>query len=833
MTRYYLCEISIEGFRGINNDGDPLVIKLKPDAVNSISAPNGVGKTSIFEAIHFAIFGTVPRLEGLQAAERPDSYVVNRFHPAGHAAIVLSFEPDDASAKIQIKVERTRTGARTVSSPTGYADPDSFLKGLREDFVLVDYSKFSEFIDASALQRGRSFASLVGLSNYSNLRQSLEGAADTRSLNTDLEIRTIEAQIASHSREAGQASTRALAAYNEVTGQTAADLSDVETLCKSVSSALQGIEILKPVVGALDVREVDLAACEKLIEQEEGGAARTRQTELQRTIADLEGLAPAASEAGEPATLQTAASDRDTALTKAGSPLLRELYEKARSVVSDASWTDPKRCPVCDTTDLPRTLQAHLQDRIAQYAAADAANDTLEKAILTSANLDRLGKLESAGALAVAAPDRIQAGIVQAARNHSLATTELTAALNRLDELEARRATALTSAQTELTQIQRTLPPSLVAVGRTIANVRQFCDAISAYDKSTDALSIWKKSLARRERWRTFITSAVAAFGTAETGLANARIAACETEYQSLFGSLVRGGPDVRPTLQRATGSENVDLTLANFHGQSNINAKAVLSESYRNAVAASIFLAAATRYNGAPRFVILDDVTSSFDAGHQFSLMEAIRTKLQQPANPNGLQFIILSHDSALEKYFDRQNGTKDWQHQKLQGMPPVGRVMISAQEADRLKVLAHSQLSAGQIDLGSPFLRQYLEYKLGQIISKLEIPCPPDYATRGDKRTLSTYIDAITDAIDLYQAANRCVLTPAQINDIRSTHVPSIVTNFVSHYETGAGTPFNAHALLGVLQSIDDLADCFTWTDTTGRAPIKRYYRRLDRRT
>ena len=72
MTRFYLTEISIEGFRGINNDGDPLCVKLRPDAVNSIHAPNGVGKTSIFEAIHFAIFGTVPRLTKLQTAERPD-----------------------------------------------------------------------------------------------------------------------------------------------------------------------------------------------------------------------------------------------------------------------------------------------------------------------------------------------------------------------------------------------------------------------------------------------------------------------------------------------------------------------------------------------------------------------------------------------------------------------------------------------------------------------------------------------------------------------------------------------------------------------------------------
>jgi AAA domain-containing protein len=87
MLRYYLSQISIEGFRGINNDGDPLVIKFKPNAVNSIHAHNGVGKTSIFEAIHFAIFGTMPRLTRLQGAEHPEEYIMNRFHPAGEAAV--------------------------------------------------------------------------------------------------------------------------------------------------------------------------------------------------------------------------------------------------------------------------------------------------------------------------------------------------------------------------------------------------------------------------------------------------------------------------------------------------------------------------------------------------------------------------------------------------------------------------------------------------------------------------------------------------------------------------------------------------------------------------
>ncbi len=321
------------------------------------------------------------------------------------------------------------------------------------------------------------------------------------------------------------------------------------------------------------------------------------------------------------------------------------------------------------------------------------------------------------------------------------------------------------------------------------------------------------------------------AFAGAETALAARRITDIESEYQDFFKDLVRGGPNVQPTLTRAQDTEQVELLLADFHGLTGVSARALLSESYRNAVAASIFLAAARTHKGVPRFMVLDDITSSFDAGHQFSLMEGIRCKLQQPTNPDGLQFVILSHDVTLEKYFDTLNNTSDWRHQKLQGMPPVGRIMISAQKSDRLKADALVHLNAGQTDIGAPLVRQYLEYKLGQIISRLQIPVPPDYATRGDRRTLSTYLTAIIGAVQLYQKAGICVLSTQQITDLGIRHGKAIMLNFVSHYETSAGTPFNAYVLIGVLQSVDDLANCFTYQDTTQTPPATKFYQRLDR--
>ena len=321
--------------------------------------------------------------------------------------------------------------------------------------------------------------------------------------------------------------------------------------------------------------------------------------------------------------------------------------------------------------------------------------------------------------------------------------------------------------------------------------------------------------------------------GEAESRLATQRINAIEASYQDLFRHVVRGGIDMRPTLERASDSANIGLNLENFYGETGIPARAVLSESYRNAIAASIFFAASVEQTGPARFMILDDITSSFDGGHQFALMEALRTKLQVAAVANGLQFIVLSHDTLLEKYFDRTaSDHTNWYHQRLQGAAPTGNVYPSHSDANRLKALATTHLQAGQVEIGQPFVRQYLEFKLSQIISKLKVPVPPDYAIRSDNKTVGNALDAISQAIDLFGAAGWLVLTAQQRADFSNQHVPAMIANYVSHYETGAGTPINAHVLLGVLQSVDDLAECFRYDDMSTTPPTRKWYRSLSTR-
>lgn len=315
------------------------------------------------------------------------------------------------------------------------------------------------------MERGRSFASLVGLSNYSLLRQALEGAGETRSLNTDLDLRALQTDVTAREREVADAATRTLTAYQEITGQQAPDLSDIGGLCATVTGALHALPILKPVVDGSDVRRIDIAAAEKLVEKEEGGVLRVRHAEILKAKGVLSALAGTEMEASERTAILQLSSERDTAMAKVGSPLLRELYERANLVVADAKWPDPKQCPVCDSR-LATNLSDHLQDRIAQYAAADTANAQLEAAIEAAASIAKLGSLEAAPILAVPALERVHAPIVQAAGDHTLPTAELTQAFARLDALEAKRKGEIERLEAERLDVEGKLPPSLVAVSK-------------------------------------------------------------------------------------------------------------------------------------------------------------------------------------------------------------------------------------------------------------------------------------------------------------------------------------------------------------------------------
>ena len=208
--------------------------------------------------------------------------------------------------------------------------------------------------------------------------------------------------------------------------------------------------------------------------------------------------------------------------------------------------------------------------------------------------------------------------------------------------------------------LERELPPYLVE----LHDQGRVCEAdsgesIEQTTSSTNSLRQRSRNGCAAKRGR-LLSSTPKPPSTVEAALSTAMTTSLETEYRSLYESIT-SNPEIVPVLRKATGTEDLHLQLETFFGLKNLSAPSLLQESYRNALAISIFLSAAVRARPVSRFIVLDDVTSSFDAGHQFALMELLRTRIAHPANPDGPQIIILSHDGLLEKYFDVKAGRGD----------------------------------------------------------------------------------------------------------------------------------------------------------------------------
>ena len=829
MPRYFLTRLAIEGFRGVNNENTPLDLSFDPKSVNSVFAVNGIGKSSIFEALCYAIHGIIPKLELLQARERPQDYYCNRFHSRNAASILVEFEPDDGTVPVSIQIERDAAGNRTVASSSGHSDPEGFLATFKEAFALLDYRTFARFIEESPLERGRTFSSLLGLAEYSDCRQALQATSDPRALNADLEIKVLSAQVSAAQSGAQQALATLRSSYENVTGKPLEDIDKLNECADEVPSGLGNVELLKPLLAGKTLDDIDFDEIKTAIKTAEGGEKRRELEKTIESIAALEALEirDLAAIAAEQQKIGALIDEREKLLTLTRGDLFKRLYESAGEVILKGTWTENEKCPLCES-ELSSSISEHVKQQLAQYA--DSADKSAEIRDLWQASVWKkcLSAHETAAPLAVESQNRQLSKLDGKFLSGDVPKDDLTAAVNWTTDLTGKVPGTLKVTRDRKAVLEKELPPSLVQLAEQVEYGRQFKYALKDYRNNQQEKSAQRARLDIREKWKRFISKATTVFAGAEAALSKARIKGIDAEYKCMFREIMKVG-DVVPSLRRADDREDLHVQLSDFHGQHALSARALLSESYRNALAISVFLAAALKHSAAPRFVVLDDVTSSFDAGHQYFLMELIRTTLQQPQNPDGLQFIILSHDGLLEKYFDRLGSTTGWHHNKLQGSPPMGTILHQAQGADRLKTTIDSLLDAGQVTHAEPLIRQYLEYKLQQIIRKVDIPVPIDFAIKDTLRVVSNCLAAITSAIELHKKAGTLVLDTRQVQDIDTFHVPAIVGNWVSHYETGSGSSLSAPVLGGVIRSIDAFAECFRYDDASSGTTVRRWYKAL----
>ncbi len=827
MTRYYLTRLVIEGFRGINNEGDPLDLRFKTDAVNSVFAPNALGKSSAFEALCFALDGVVPKLEQLPAAEDAGDYYCNRFHSGGHATIDLTLEPDDASGEIRVVVERDNGGNRHVQSPTGHPDPEVLLSSLSSDLVLLDHKTFLEFVEESPLKRGRAFSSLLGLSRLSEMRQALSVLAHAGNLNSDFEIDTLKAELRSLRLRVEEEIRAGQDNYRKLVGAQPDDPFDLDSMARGILGALTEVPLLTEFFENKKLADVDFKAVKVAIRKEEQGDKRAHLTELSRSVAELEKLAPSEDSADQQEQLTSLTRSRQEALAQTLGQNFERLYLILRDILKSPEWPDDLKCPACDST-LQGSLATATDAKLAAFEVARSAQAALRTYWSNATWVARLRALEEDARLGIDASARRFPSLDRTFRMGEPTDSDVQAAIQLAEDLEGKRTTALHDLEEEKVALEKDLPPSLVKLSEQIGRAELFSSASADLESIKERLGRVSDQLAARQKWVDFIRGAASDFAKAEVALSTKQTAALEVEYRQMYSEITKN-PDIVPRLRKTDGSEDLYLRLEAFYGLSDLSANTLLSESYRNALALSIYLSAALQRKGSARFLVLDDVTSSFDAGHQFHLMELIRTAVALPSNQEGLQVVMLSHDGLLEKYFDRLSSTTAWHHTRLRGLPPTGMIFTQAQEGARIRDSADGFLDAGQTTQAVPLVRQYLEFRLLEVIRKVRIRVPLDFSIRDDRKMVQNCLDAITAAVQLHKDAGNLVLEPSDVTGLTNVHLPALVSNWISHYATGVAASWSPYALKGVLDTIDRFAACFRYECSCQGATKERYYKSL----
>lgn len=850
MERYFIQSISVEGFRGINNTGAPLVVEFDQSSVNSIYATNGTGKSSIFEAFQYALSGRVEHLDRLQSGDNREEYLSNLFHDTRKASIGLTLVRESDAALSEIIVSREPDGTRIVTSPTGDPDPDLLLEQLNQDFTLLDYRTFNRFIESSALERGRSFSPLIGLSEYATARNNFEKAAHPRRIDTAFELKALESSVASLKQDLDAFHTALMTHAATLFGDSEPQ-PELDTLRESVTNGIGSYLPPECSVPKTADGSIDFDAITDLLRQYEN---QTLRATIEDTLGSMRRIETAQLKGSDwksnSKQLLLLIGDVDKLSSAEQHIELLDVFE-AGSAYFDSDWKpDDKVCPLCGACH-ENSIVAAIAEKTQQLSDLQAATEALRLSATNGALLSHINSLESFEYPEDSFSDTTQASGHADESKQAEGTTkqprvrrsdDVTRSINSLGEgtpnsddirilseyaslLDDEIGRIHSDLSSRVAEYREQLPPSMVDQFEAIRLSRTIIEQLDQYVRERMRFRHLDLKLRTLNSWKDFMRSAERKFSELEAAQSSNVLTSLKSDYQKLFSCIA---PDrgIVPALERDSRKENLALKLSTFHTASDVTAQAVLSESYRNSLAISIFLSAAMRQSRAPRFIVLDDVTSSFDAGTQFALLDTIRSQLQYPANPDGMQFILLSHETSLEKFFNKVSAETDWKHQKLHGIPPFVPLSVSQYTSTAFRDSARTRIQSGDIDGGAGLIRQHFESQLLEVISKLKIRVPMDISTSDHRRMVGDLLNAILAEVDLHAKAGTISLTPQQQRDISSRHVPALLANWVSHYSGGGAGAFMPAVLLGVLDSIDDFVDCFKHD---GRNGIRVFYKSL----
>lgn len=685
-------KISITGLRGVQ---ETMELPLSEKSI-LLYGDNGTGKSSISDSLEWFFNDSVSHLAG-QEIDLKDALRNANIADTDVSSVEIDFTK---AAVNSIKTLSNKKGKLVSEYSNKSDDFDDFINQTQGENLILRYQFLTDFIDKTKGDKLRSLSDVIGFSEVNKTKEVLKKAYN--SIKTEIKNQNYESQINTQKQVQIERIGAAIGVeknliekVNEiitplklgVVVQSFKDIDAVLTLLKAPANTkvLNELRFLENCKNTLNNLEGEIELLNSEYEK--------YYTEFKKIADDVQSI------------MQVFFAE----LLKAGSTVIEKKYHKDDS------------CPLCLQPKGKDELLKDIQKRLKQIeestrikAAFDTAKQTVIK--LSAERIKRLDLLRSDTHYNENSFEPIKKAIddlvIKISAYEKNGNEKVTSG-NKISEaktLKLKEAdfAILTTLTSKITAIQAALKKDNNAV--TYSNISSAKDAflrIKKFEKEKKVLEDQRGSM--EVIYNEFVKKqkeGLEIFIATFSGTIN--------EYYQFMNP----GEQFQE-LKIVTIGEEDELNGITIEYQYNGNwvspPQKYFSESHLNCFGLSFFLASVIAFNKENKFMLLDDVISSFDSNHRKRFADLIFEKFAD------YQIILLTHENEWYQYVSQLAKRKNWLINEIKWSDANG-THLEDKPTD-IREIIETNLAKGNVDLlGNP-IRKYLERTLKDICANLEV--------------------------------------------------------------------------------------------------------------
>lgn len=782
--------ISIAGIRGIK---DSITLPLNEKSV-LLYGDNGTGKSSISDAIEWFYTDKVSHLSGseidLKDALR-NSYQID----SDTASIEISYNRNVIDASKSLYIKRGKLISELVNSSNDF---EEYYAASQGENLLLRYQFLRDFIDQTKGDKLKYLSDIIGFSEVTKTKDVLRKAFN--SIKSEIKTQNFEAQINNEKQT--------------LIAKIGAAVSQENNLFEKINEI---IEPLKTGITVSSIEDID-----KVLNHIKKPANTKQITELQflentnKALSTLKSEISFIDEEYQKYFLEFNIIAED--VQSIMQTFLAELLKSGETVISK-KYHKEDNCPLCLQEKNLEELKTEIQRRLKEIEESSKKKVTFDtsKKSVSDIITERLKRLELTSNNSLL-NEQENESIKKAISNLITKLTEYQKASNEKVTSGNKLPTNDTLLLTEGDfNIQEQINARFESIQTAIKNDKstELYSNISAAKDAFLKIKRFEKDKSKLEHQKNSLELIYNEFVKRQKEGLESFINTFSSYINDFYQYM---NPDEQfHEIRIVTIGEEDELNGITIEYKYN-NAwvsppQKYFSESHLNCFGISFFLASVIAFNKENKFIVLDDVISSFDSTHRKRFADLLFEKFSD------YQFILLTHEAEWFSYVQQLAKRKGWTIGEIKWTEAKG-THIEEKPSD-LKEFIERELSNSSVEtLGNP-IRKYLEAKLKDIALNLDVKVSFRLNEVNEKRMPDELLNELKSKINKNGGQD----IKAKVPIIERVSNSSILGNLLSH-----DNPFNPK--LGDLKAfwadIKELETIFYCQESTCKRPkvsLKNY--------